>query len=247
MSITIPAPITPGSLRDGFIVKYNTSSQAKITTGLYEANGKKYKLDSDVTLDFSSIPSAYTRYYVYIDDDASAPPAPTFIYSTTAPTWSNTKRGFYNGDDLCVGVQLSRDSNTTLDYHDVNVVNDRFVEYIYERNTFPVIQSSVAPTGNWQTPADNEVSAVVPVNTVVLRLYMSTVDAGGSSAAWAASSEYAAIYTTPNNNGVFNFRGGVEMTEISWVPLGASRNIKIGAEGDDDSIIANCAGFRIKR
>lgn len=62
----------------------------------------------DSTLTFDSTDSGSAWYYLYIDDSAIVSAgtnlltAAEFTNSTTAPTWSDTKRGWYNGNDRCI-------------------------------------------------------------------------------------------------------------------------------------------------
>ncbi len=58
-----------------------------------------------------TITNTYTDdgwYYLYIDDSAAAVDAPReleatdFVISATAPSWSNAKQGWYNGNDRCI-------------------------------------------------------------------------------------------------------------------------------------------------
>ena len=61
---------------------------------------------SDLTITNTYTDSGW--YYLYIDDSAAAVDAPRelgatdFICSATAPSWSNAKQGWYNGDDRCI-------------------------------------------------------------------------------------------------------------------------------------------------
>ena len=74
--------------------------------------------DSDITFDFGSGGSnagstdlaADTWYAVYIDDSAVVTAGTNLITdseivnSDTLPTWSDAKHGWYNGEDLCIGL-----------------------------------------------------------------------------------------------------------------------------------------------
>jgi hypothetical protein len=68
---------------------------------------------------------ANQRHYVYLDDSAiitQASPeldADCFLNSTTAPTWSDAKHGFYNGSDKCIfGFVTNASSQIYEFFHD---------------------------------------------------------------------------------------------------------------------------------
>jgi len=78
---------------------------------------------SDLT--FTS-PAAYAAWrYLYISDSASAVDAPReleasdFVASSTAPSWSAAKQGWYNGNDRCIFAYYVDSSNEIWPfYHD---------------------------------------------------------------------------------------------------------------------------------
>lgn len=61
-----------------------------------------------------------TWYYIYLDDSAivtAASPiltAACLLANTTAPVWSDTKMGFYNGEDRCIFALKTETSATTV-------------------------------------------------------------------------------------------------------------------------------------
>jgi len=73
--------------------------------GLYEVSGKLAKITSELTTVAHGV-SSPDWAYLYID--YSAIPATgiltqsELIWSTTEPTWSHSKIGWYNGDDRCI-------------------------------------------------------------------------------------------------------------------------------------------------
>jgi hypothetical protein len=64
-----------------------------------------------------------TLYYIYIDDSAIVTLGDNEItsaeitYNTTAPTWDDDYRGWYNGDDRCIGAFLSNGSGEILEFY----------------------------------------------------------------------------------------------------------------------------------
>lgn len=93
-----------------------TASSAAIASGSVEIGGKIYHWDSGITFAFGSSGSnaasddlvAGTNTYLYVDS-SSLPASPAtnltaanFLNSNTAPTWNESKHGWYNGDDRCI-------------------------------------------------------------------------------------------------------------------------------------------------
>lgn len=67
----------------------------KVESGsIFDVNGALFVLTGDESISgFSSIP-VDTEFYVVYDESANG-----FIYSANAPTWSDGKQGWYNGND----------------------------------------------------------------------------------------------------------------------------------------------------
>jgi hypothetical protein len=97
-------------------VEYNTTTAVNIYPGAYILRGattRRVSVDSLIAFTAGSGGSnagstnlgASEWHYLYIDDTAATAETLTaamFLNSTTAPVGSNTKRGYYNGDDLCI-------------------------------------------------------------------------------------------------------------------------------------------------
>lgn len=66
---------------------------------------------------------AITWHYIFIDDSAvntlasNELTAVQFLNDTTAPTWSDTKRGWYTGNDRCIGAVLASAANEVLEFY----------------------------------------------------------------------------------------------------------------------------------
>lgn len=81
-------------------------------------------------------------HYIYIDDSAVVTAgtniltALEFLNSTTAPTWSNTKHGWYNGNDRCIlGVRTDGSGNVLEFFNDGRKVI--YAESINNYNSTP--------------------------------------------------------------------------------------------------------------
>ncbi len=96
---------------------YSSATQILIGAGEYEVDDgsapTNYYWDSQITFTIgsggsnaaSSAAGTSQWQYLYIDDSAiSASPlvAASFLNSTTAPTYNQTKHGWYNGSDRCI-------------------------------------------------------------------------------------------------------------------------------------------------
>ena len=88
------------------IVKW--SSSLTFTAGSGGSNAASSNLD------------ASNDHYLYIDDSSVTPgtalTAANFLNSTTAPTWSESKHGYYNGNDRCIFVFMTNASSQIASY-----------------------------------------------------------------------------------------------------------------------------------
>jgi len=100
---------------------------------------------------------AVTWHYIYIDDSAvnslasNELTAAEFLNDTTAPTWSDTYHGFYNGNDRCIGAVLASAANAVLEFfHDGS-------EYIQYADN--ISEYSGAPSSTW---TDVDLTSSIP-------------------------------------------------------------------------------------
>ena len=104
---------------------YVDANTITIGPGAYQHAGttnQKVYWDSDLTFDSTDTGSQW--YYLYIDDSAIVSAgtneltASEFINSTTAPTWSDAKRGWYSGNDRCIFAYYVASGSIAGFYHD---------------------------------------------------------------------------------------------------------------------------------
>ena len=88
---------------------YSDADTITIGPGIYQHSGTVDQLVYwDSTLSFDSTDADTHWYYLYIDDSAivvsgtNALTASELTSSTTAPSWSDAKHGWYNGLDRCI-------------------------------------------------------------------------------------------------------------------------------------------------
>jgi hypothetical protein len=89
---------------------YDNNSAPDVKVGsVFENNGAQFVVEtSDETpTGYAGITNS-TTFYLYYDSSAGA-----FIYSNTAPTWSNALQNWYNGNDRAL-FMMYKDSGGTL-------------------------------------------------------------------------------------------------------------------------------------
>jgi hypothetical protein len=92
------------------ISEYDTDSAPSVKVGaVFEVGGAFYQVSGtdETPTGYSGISNS-TTFYLYFDVSAEA-----FIYSSSAPTWSDALQGWYNGDDRAF-FSMYKDSGGTL-------------------------------------------------------------------------------------------------------------------------------------
>lgn len=133
--ITTVSP--PGRQRSKFTWNAGDKTIIKIGPGVYFHDGTTRQTvfwDAEISFDCggatgdnsdSTNLGASETHYLYIDDSAVVTQANAeldadcFLNSTTAPTWSDSKHGYYNGSDLCIFPFKTDGGSVTVEwYHD---------------------------------------------------------------------------------------------------------------------------------
>ena len=130
------------------IFTYNggdTAYTVKVGAGWYYVKDKLAKWTSELTTGAIPSPVADTRYYLYLDysgiTSGTDITASELIWSSTAPTYSHTYQGWYNGDDLCIFYVRTNPSNIYTFYHDGQ-------DYVQLGN-YRVILGGLAVSDSW--------------------------------------------------------------------------------------------------
>jgi hypothetical protein len=139
---------------------YNGGSTAytvTVSAAQYMCKEKHCRWITTLTSGAIGSPSASTWYYLYLDYSAitsgKAITASELIWSSTAPTWSDTYRGWYNGDDLCIFAVLTNGTPTNiLEFFHAGGDLVMFADGIVEA-------SGIAPSTTW---TDVDVASSVP-------------------------------------------------------------------------------------
>jgi len=219
----------------GFVVQYFTTTTVEITAGLCEANGKIYVLDFVDTFPLSGIVLADDFHYIYIDDAGSAPPSPSYVDSTTEPVYDDIKLGWYNGNDRCIGVLESPNLTTIIEFFSTRGTQGKYVESTIGRSTN--MASNMNPNATWQAPNIIDGSGVTPVNATTIALSLNGEDPTSTFGVYATNAESSVVKTSFLRGTFehFGFNNGTLFT--GFMPLGASRNIRITGQADDDNAL----------
>jgi len=235
--------IALGHIRGVYPV-YTDTTHVAIQPGQVECNSNTYILTTAVAheiLNFSS--GGFT--YLYIDDSESTKGGtPTIIDSTTEPAWSDSKQGYYNGNDRCIGALYCDGAATLSEF--VVVARGRSLRFSYDYRI--QIASNMNPDSTWQTPDDMESSTKLPVSAISGCFQILGADANSSGAAYLTPYSLAkgvsfsaeAIQWTLGANETFGC--------IDWVDLDSTRNVRIAGNNDDDNTLS-CwiKGYEIRR
>lgn len=225
-----------GQIR-GMVVTRTDTTEIGISAGRCIANGKRYVQAADTTL--SVTPSAsFSVRYIYIDDSASTPPAATYLFTGSAPTFEAARDGWYSGDDRLIGVVIDQTGASTIMPMEVLAVSDRHVRLNWGRgaDTEFLLANTQNPDGAWQAPNLLESSVGLPVNATEIYLRLRGDDSGTLLALAASTNEYALLETS-TVNGLIHFTAFSTLGASNWMTLGASRNIKIAGEANDDNTL----------
>ena len=195
-------------MKNGFKLAYSSGTAITISGGVWAHNGSSNQhvyTASQVTFTLgpagsnaaSTALGADQVHYIYIDDSAVVASASRlltaaeFLNSTTAPSWSHSKVGWYNGSDRCIGAVLTNSSNAVINFsvHGKN----------YYRYRTPVAELTGDTSGT--TYASLSLSSSIPAFSTMCRLRIDAVT--GSSRLFyfdtsntSATPEAHAIYGT---------------------------------------------------
>jgi len=233
---------------EGFYPIYNGTTDVDLKAGKIGANGKYFVLEGDATHAMTSLASGFDHHYIYIDDSASTSGGiPTIIDATTEPTWSDAKKGWYSGNDRCIGSVISPSTGATVAYFDTEVLSNKSIRYTYNYADIPQMATSMSPTGAWLTPDNNDGNLVTPSNATSIYLRLYNTDAGTTVRLYACSAEYSAVHSADTGAPIDRI-GDSQVAIQGWLALGATRNIKISGDDDDDNNLSVwCNGFTISR
>lgn len=220
----------------GFVAKFSSTTSVDITAGWVEANGKRYLLLSNTNYSLSGLSAVgYNRYYIYIDDSASTPPTPTFTTSTTAPTKSIAKGGWYNGNDRFIGFAPGVSGSATIVDFETYVNGKNVINTcrIGDAGKFlPVLSSNQNPSGSFQTPNVNDGSDILPVMAKRALIQIGNDDSGADVVNGVAlgNDSPGSIF-----RGRLTFKGHNSIIGQGWIVLDSSLDILISGIDTNDN------------
>ena len=160
-----PAPVIKNTTRALF--EYNDDDEIYLSSGCYWHDGTIKRMvhwNSKLTYQFSSL-AADDWSYLYLDDsaivtaDTNLLTASELTDSTTEPTWSASKGGWYNGNDLCIFAVLGDGSGDILEFVHAN----DFVTY----TTSQVELSNYDLDASWENVTLTAPSYCTKINTLI--------------------------------------------------------------------------------
>ena len=219
-------------------VEYKDSDTVTITCGYGECNGHYWESTDPSDQDMTSLTTAEDFHYIYIDDANSIYADPIIIDSTTEPAWSNSKLGWYNGNDRCIGVVWSPSGSATIMEYiitpDLRLVTKNLGEYIKS------VLSSGNPDGNYRFL---ECSGYSPVNAKTILITGSNDDSNDTC--FVEIRTVDAVYSRLFANS-YNCTAGVS----GWLesPRNGSRDLYwCGNDNDNNYFSIHIDGYQIER
>ena len=123
---------------------YNTTAAPDVKVGsVFEDNGAIFIVDTaDITpTGYAGITNS-TTFYLYYDESGSV-----FIYSNTAPSWSDVLQGWYNGNDRAF-FSMFKDSGGTLYQSKIKMSINGDIS----------TRTKIIQIGDWNMVATNEIN-----------------------------------------------------------------------------------------
>jgi hypothetical protein len=229
----------PENIR-GCWVEYGNTTQIVVSIGAGMCNGNYFSIETAITHTMTGLAGGDVYHYIYIDDDASTYPySPTIINATNEPSESAAKDGWYNGNDRCLGAVIDRAASTNVSAFsrsgpDVYLAAD-FLRSAHDQTN---------PDGTWETPNTAETSTVLPVTAIGIYARLYSVDADSTAMITWTTYEEAQVQTSPSVLFYHSVRvGSMRM----FHPLGASRNMRLAGESNDDTMYLRPNGWREAR
>lgn len=228
--------VMKGTIKGADVI-YKDSDEITVRAGYGECNKNYWEINSAIDVDlYSALPTGEDFVYIYIDDSASTYPTPTIIGATTEPAWSDSKMGWYKGDDRCIGVIWSPSSGREIQNYVLS--SD---DYIMASANIHTLLSNGNPNGSYQTC---EATNYSPVNA--LGVYAVAKNSDNDSNVSVQVSSFESTFTRD----VYSSGYGGKTVISGFIPFerGDSRDLKWwGYDDDDNSFEIYLTGYRIER
>jgi hypothetical protein len=168
--VYVKAP--PGSIQNANVY-YNNSTTVKLSPGFGEINGVYWEISPQDTLVTTGYALTGLRttatgefQYIYVDYANSPFPVPLLINSPTAPAWNDSKQGWYDGGNRCIGSVFVNASGSIVyfQYSEADTILCA---------TKLLVSSGTVFTNYPATPADMNLASAapyLPVNAIAARI-----------------------------------------------------------------------------
>lgn len=234
----------PAGLIKGARISYVSGTSVKMSAGYGEIGGGNYweilGADTYATTGYSFVGLTSTAngiiQYLYIDGTNSLLPSVTLTNASTAPTWSETNLGWYNGTNRCIGAVWVQADGTiagfTCTADDTLILN----------SPFAVVEDTTITT-NINTWTTYDCTWFTPANAAALRLSLSM---------WNGTYTSCLAQIQPNGGCPFGSYGpmaGANTSDWATFPRGATKSIQYRAWGSSATGTKAIwfGGFRIER
>lgn len=228
--------VPKGTIQQAYVV-YNDSDTIDITAGFGECNGSYWDIPTKMVYDMNSLASGEDFHYIYVDDSESNYPDVTIIDSTTEPAFSESKLGFYNSSDRCIGVVWSPDTGSTVQ----EFINNSQQQYVIVDASLKKVLNNGSPDGTYKFL---EATAYTPVNAIGARIEAYNYDTSPSTIVFIiVASDTTTSSRILNKGWDCAYIGG-------WIEFerGDSRDLQWnGHDDDDNSFGIYLYGYQIER
>jgi hypothetical protein len=238
--------VMKGTIKGAYVTY--SSEDITVTAGYGECNYRYWEISQDIDISMSMedfFPLTAGEYiYIYIDDSTSSYPTPTIIGSRTAPTWSESHLGWYNGSDRCIGLIWCADRWSFGQFTVQR--NGNLIRYIPSEPMASLV-SGGTPTGSWITITNT--SDYCPVNATAVKVFAYETDSGNVDLTITSyeNEPFGPPYIL--NSYELSCAGYNRGSINGWIQLGASRDISWRGASDDDpqSTYLYLVGFEYER
>jgi len=219
--------LNSGPIRDCWVNYVDTNT---ITIGLGSGDnaGSFFAVTTVVTQDIAALADV-TNLYVYLSNTSTFPSTLTFYDSVVLPEWSDVYHANYhtNGVDRFIGSIPLMGNIVVTNF-------SRSIEGSLMLTNQIALGSSMDPDGTWQTPDDSESSLYLPATATRIFVRMANTDATPGDVDLGARRFESHGGADLDHSG-WSDGGSVTVVETAWVRLGASRNIRIKGENNNDN------------
>ena len=216
-------------------VDYYDSNTITITAGYGECNQHTWEIQTPIQHDMTGLASTEDFHYIYIDDFDSNYPDVVIRDSTVEPEWSDSKLGWYDVNDRCIGTIWCSGAYTIPIF-----TNNSLNKYGNYSDYIKQVLTNGNPNGTFQ---EVDASAYIPVNAIAVWVRALNKDTDGTVQVRITPYENCTMNLTQNSN-------SGEATAAGWLELPRRASGKLywfGDDNDDNLFSVRICGFQIER